>query len=136
MSDPKCAGTLMDAAELDLRALEGMGEIAVFSEEIAGFHAQQAAEKLIKAWLAISGLTYPLTHDLDQLLDLLRGSAPDCERYRGLSSLTPFAVRLPCGPADSTAQPLDRKSLAGMLRSLQQHVQSEFDSLPSNCGEP
>ena len=125
----------MDAAELDLRALEGMGESAVFAEEIAGFHALQAAEKLLKAWLAISGLTYPLTHDIDPLLDVLQESAPDCERFRSLSSLTPFAVRLASGPSERAAQPLDRKALAGQLRSLQQRVQTEFNALPSKCGQ-
>ena len=125
----------MDAPDLDLRALEGMGETAIFAEEIAGFRAQQAAEKLLKAWLAISGLTYPLTHDIDRLLDLLRGPAPDCERFRGLPSLTRCAMRLRYGPADGSAQPLERESLAGQLRSLQQRVQSEFNALPSERGE-
>lgn len=71
MSDSKQARVLLEAARRDLRALEGMRDSAVFADEIFGFHAQQAAEKLLKAWLAIEGVLYPRTHDLDHLLRLL-----------------------------------------------------------------
>ena len=43
------------------------------SDEVLGFHVQQAAEKSLKAWLALLGETYPLTHNLDTLLDLQHG---------------------------------------------------------------
>ena len=46
MSDPKQARVLLEAAERDISALRGMGDAAVFADEIFGFHAQQAAEKL------------------------------------------------------------------------------------------
>ena len=52
MSDPKQARVLLEAAERDVSALRGMGDAAVFADEVLGFHAQQAAEKLLKAWLA------------------------------------------------------------------------------------
>ena len=37
---------LVAAAERDVSALHGMGDTAVFADEIFGFHTQQAAEKL------------------------------------------------------------------------------------------
>ena len=40
--------------------------------EIFGFHAQQTAEKLLKAILCHAGIEYPLTHQLVELLDLAR----------------------------------------------------------------
>lgn len=43
---------LLSAAYKDLRALRGMLDAHVFVDEIFGFHAQQAAEKALKAWLA------------------------------------------------------------------------------------
>jgi HEPN domain-containing protein len=36
-----------------------------------GFHAQQAAEKLIKAFLVATQAEFPKTHDLGRLLDLV-----------------------------------------------------------------
>jgi hypothetical protein len=37
--------------------------------EVYGFHAQQAAEKLLKAILSHAGIEYPRTHQLAELLD-------------------------------------------------------------------
>ena len=58
-----------------LRAIGGvssiarnMGDAEAFDDEIFGFHAQQAVEKALKAWLTEVGVTYPLTHDLSLLL--------------------------------------------------------------------
>jgi len=44
MSDPKQARILLEAAERDVSALRGMGDAAVFADEIFGFHVQQAAQ--------------------------------------------------------------------------------------------
>ena len=54
-----------------------MHDADVFADEIFGFHVQQAAEKLLRAWLALLGEVYPLTHDLDLLLDLLQKRVSD-----------------------------------------------------------
>lgn len=61
--------------------------------EIYGFHAQQAAEKLLKALLAHFDISYPLTHQLTELMDLASEKGiklyPEMEDIR---YLTPFAV--------------------------------------------
>lgn len=49
MSDLEQARELVGAAERGISALRGMGDAAVFADEIFGFHVQQAAEKLFKA---------------------------------------------------------------------------------------
>ena len=71
MSDRKQARELMDAAGRDLSALRGMGDTCVFTDEVFGFHVQQAVEKYLKAWIALSGGLYPTTHDLADLLSVL-----------------------------------------------------------------
>lgn len=72
-NDQEHARALLDMARKDARALRGMRDPEVFAVEIFGFHAQQAVEKALKAWCAQRGITYPLTHDLSELLTLLRG---------------------------------------------------------------
>ncbi|MDE0239275.1 MAG: hypothetical protein OXQ84_03605 [bacterium] len=52
MSDLEQARELVGAAQKDISALRGMGDATVFADEFFGFHVQQAAEKLLKAWLA------------------------------------------------------------------------------------
>ena len=113
MSDLKQARTLLEAAEKDVSALRGMGDVVVFADEIFGFHVQQAAEKLLKAWLASLGEIYPLSHDLASLMDMLRKRGADVFRFDGLVDYTGYAVRLRYTSADTDSRPLDRgKALA------------------------
>ena len=46
MLDLDAARELLAAADRDLSALRGMEDTTVFSDEIAGFHAQQAVQRL------------------------------------------------------------------------------------------
>jgi len=71
MSDAKCARMLLSAAEREIEALRVMRRPPGIPDEIVGFRVQQAAEKSLKAWIALSGESYPLTHSIETLLDLL-----------------------------------------------------------------
>jgi HEPN domain-containing protein len=116
------AELLMRKAALDLavvRKLLGDGEIA---DEIIGFHAQQAAEKMLKAVLSAHRVAYRRTHDLVELIDLLSknkiGFPQPLERIR---ELTPFAVELRYDdPLNDALATLDRSwasdSLQGLLK--------------------
>jgi len=82
------------------------------SDEVVGFHAQQAVEKLIKAVLAFRGIKYRRTHQLEELVALLNdaGVAYPPELSEAVV-LTPFAVEfrydlLPM--CDDAAPPFDR----------------------------
>ena len=78
----------------DFKALKGMTDTAIFSDEIFGFHAQQAVEKALKAWLSLVGANYPKIHDLEELFALLTDhgeSVPD--QFRTLINLNDFAVQ-------------------------------------------
>lgn len=94
MSDPKLARVLLAAAERDIAALRGMGNVNVFANEIFGFHVRQAAEKIPKANLALLGKPYPATHDLTRLLELLKPHQPEAEsRFGGVIAYNPYAVQ-------------------------------------------
>ena len=101
-----------------------MSDPAFFSDEIVGFHAQQAAEKLLKAWLALLCLTFPLTHDLGALLDMLGGSEPAAEKFRGFVALNPFAIQFRYEAVGEEMEPLDRDNLVKELRLLNERVQA------------
>ena len=59
--------------------------------EIAAFHAQQAAEKALKAVLIKRGISIRKTHDLEELHRLVGGDfEPSAEE---LAPLTPYAVQ-------------------------------------------
>ena len=108
MKDTEQIAMLLGAAERDFSALRAMGENADFADEIFGFHAQQTAEKAFKAWLAMLGEDYPLTHDLVRLLKMLMEHGTDAERYKPLADYGPYAVQFRY-LVDPDVKPLDRK---------------------------
>ena len=99
---------MMRLAQRDVRAVRGMVDDAVaFSDEIFGFHAQQAVEKSAKAWLGGVGIEYPKTHDLDLLFELLQeNGATIPAEYEDLRDLVDFSVQYRYEAFDEL--PLDR----------------------------
>lgn len=117
------ARSLLRLAHKDFLALQGMMDGSVFADEIFGFHAQQAMEKSLKAWLASVGSQFPLTHDLTRLLSLLERQGEDVEPFWGLAQYTVFAVqaRYEEGLAERDA-PLDRTNVIEETKVLMNRV--------------
>ena len=126
MSDVKQAAALVEAAKRDISALRGMGDEAVFADEIFGFHVQQAAEKLCKAWVASLGTIYPLTHNLESLLDLLQERGVTAAQFWPLTEYTPFAGRIRYEFSDLAVEPIDREDavrhVVGLLNAVLQQM--------------
>ena len=129
MRDLKQARVLLMSAERDISALHGMADVAVFADEIFGFHAQQAAEKLLKAWLALLGETYPTTHDLARLVAMLRERGVEATRFNELVEYTPFAVQFRYAPGDLSARPLDRDTAIERVEALLKEVRRQSDDM-------
>ena len=64
MMHRKLAQRLLNKAEQDLAVLKKWRQDNDIVDEILGFHAQQAAEKMLKAVLASKKIEYPFTHRL------------------------------------------------------------------------
>lgn len=80
-------------AEGDLRAAEHLMEVMQDDYFTVAFHAQQAAEKFLKAFLVRHQIPFPKTHKIRQLLEL--AAQVDSSLKEKLSSadmLTPFGV--------------------------------------------
>jgi HEPN domain-containing protein len=59
------------------------------------FHCQQAAEKLLKAYLIANGKNYPLSHDLLLILENILDFDKSAEEMRdSLINLLPYAVEV------------------------------------------
>jgi HEPN domain-containing protein len=56
------------------------------------FHAQQAAEKSVKAVLILFGVEFQKVHDIAELISLLPENVPPLPAPRGILSLTTYAV--------------------------------------------
>jgi HEPN domain-containing protein len=89
-----------------------------FNDEILGFHAQQAAEKCLKAWIAVRGRSYPRTHDLLALIEVLKTAGENTTSLDSLVDLSPFAVQYRYESVESDDDELDRSSLLSEIQSL------------------
>jgi HEPN domain-containing protein len=92
------------------------------SDEIFGFHCQQAAEKLLKALLSLAGIGYPRTHNLRLLMDLLADSGqPLPSDLAELDVLTPYGTLFRYEDLPAEVE-LNREILFKLVRSLHDFV--------------
>ena len=123
MSDLDHARQMLALAHRDQKALGGMLDPDVFAYEIFGFHAQQTAEKALKAWIAALGGSYGFTHDLGLLLDSLKGLGTDCSRFSDLPDLTIFAVHFRYDDAGDDCGFPEREEVLEKVAGLVAHVE-------------
>ena len=124
MSDVKCARLMYRAAERDILTLRSMTADAPV--ESFGFHVQQAAEKAFKAWLALLGEEYPLTHSIETLLDILDDWGAAVEPFRSLIDYTPYAVEFRYVGVDSGTKSIDRDDAILLVEALLEQVRCEL----------
>lgn len=124
MADLEHTQSMLRMAYKDFNALVGMQGNMLFADEIFGFHAQQAVEKALKAWLCACDVAYPMTHELTRLLTLLERHGADVEKFWPLVQYTLFAVqaRYEEGVAELD-EPIDRAAEVGNVRELLAHVE-------------
>ena len=80
-------------AEGDLRACEHLLSVEEDDYFASAFHAHQAAEKFLKAFLVRHQIPFRKTHDIQQLLQLASRVDPSIRHeLASAESLTPFGV--------------------------------------------
>lgn len=91
---PPIVETWLRYAREDLQAAEGMlDERELVAPRHVCFHAQQAAEKGLKATLIARQISFDPTHDLERLAGLLGPGDAAAMPSAELASLTRWAVR-------------------------------------------
>lgn len=112
----------MDYAEEDLRLAEyalNMKEQAPF--RLIAYHAQQCAEKYLKAILVLNQIEFPYTHNLKSLVKLVKplGAWPDI--LEQAEKLTPYAITTRYPGIDSPVdknEALEALSICRQIREL------------------
>jgi len=59
---------------------------------LVAYHAQQCAEKYLKAYLVVRGIDFPYTHNIARLLELCSDRPDWAEMLKDAEELTPFAI--------------------------------------------
>lgn len=87
------AQRLLASARSDFSAAQLLASAEGQSDDVVGFHCQQAVEKSLKATLVSFGIEIPYVHDLSFLLEMVSGHASHVpEEVRQTDWLTPWAV--------------------------------------------
>ena len=124
MYDREHAVMMLTLAKHDLSALRGMQDSASFTTAIFGFHAQQAVEKALKAWLTIVGRGYPKIHDLEELFALLvECEQPVPEEFHRLVYLTAFAAQFRYEFFEELTTDLNRATVIREVSEVVEHVE-------------
>ena len=84
---------LLRKAKQDELVLERLLDDCDVDDDTLGFHAQQAAEKLLKAALVFCKVDYPRTHNLGVLIELLSNAGVTLPAdLADIDRLTPFGT--------------------------------------------
>ena len=128
MHDLSHAESLIEIAEIDLTALREMSDKRFFASRVVGCHAQQAIEKLLKCWLVILRLEYPLTHSIGQLLQLIRNQDTEASQFEDLQEFTPYAVLFRYEKITTKTPNLDRDTAIARIDDLMHIVRKRLDA--------
>ncbi|MGH2353323.1 MAG: HEPN domain-containing protein [Chloroflexota bacterium] len=113
-------------AKDDLAAAQAIARDRSLAPRNACYHAQQCAEKAIKAAILFSGKQYTWSHDLDALNKQLPAAWDVSASPVGLADLTYWAewARYPSGRPDPTAQ--DARAAVLMAREVYDRIRGHL----------
>lgn len=86
---------------------------------LVAYHAQQCAEKYLKAYLVLCGVDFPYTHNIARLLELCSERADWESNLTEAEKLTPFAITARYPGSDepvSEAEARQAVDIAGRVR--------------------
>jgi HEPN domain-containing protein len=114
--DPKAeAAVLASKATGDAKAMHLLAPNQEISDEIIGFHAQQAVEKWLKAVLGSRGVEFEYTHDLHRLIAEVKAAVGEFPfDVPEVVALTEHAVPLRYDEILDT-EPLDRNATVALV---------------------
>jgi len=80
-------------ADEDLRfAKHGLKLTTSVPYRLIAYHAQQCAEKCLKAYLVHKGIDFPYSHNISRLLELCAEHAAWTKQIEEAEELTPYAI--------------------------------------------
>jgi HEPN domain-containing protein len=126
--DDRDAQTWLRYAEEDLEAAEAFSARPGFAPRVACYHAQQAAEKALKAVLVAEGRDPILTHDLHVLHDLVAPETRTAAITVDLDALSRWHIQGRYPGDWSEATPEDARAAIGAARSVVEAAREDVGS--------
>jgi HEPN domain-containing protein len=128
------AAALLAKAGGDEAGLRALADNADVPDHVAGFLAQQAIEKALKAVLTARGVLFERSHDIDYLYSLVEDSGLQLTpKLRAAVALTPWAVEHRyADPFD--ASPLDRADALATVVAVRKWATRMIDTKHPEAG--
>lgn len=123
------AKAVFGAAMKDFTAIIEMQGNSKIADEIIGFHAQQAIEKLLKAWMAALGMKYPQSHNIISLLAALEENKQDVAAYWDFAEFNAFAVQFRYEAYSDLGSTLDRAEIVRRIGELVSKVEAVLQGI-------
>jgi HEPN domain-containing protein len=117
---------LLRKAAQDEALLDQVLDSDQVTDEIIGFHCQQAAEKILKALLSDVGVRFRKTHEIGALMALLAQAGHELPaQFENLDHLTPFGAIYRYEDYDAVVT-LDRHAARQSLYELRVWVEAKL----------
>jgi HEPN domain-containing protein len=121
----------LDYADEDLRlatyALKMRGKGRPY--RLIAYHAQQCAEKYIKAFLIYHNVNFPYTHNIRKLLDLCREHATWAETLRDAEELTQYTITARYPGEDEAVTKEEAQESVEIAQRVRSQVRTALDEL-------
>lgn len=121
------AGAWIEKAKNDLLNADNNLASEQIPYDTVCFHCQQAAEKLLKAYLVAHNKAYPITHNLFTILEYILEYDSTAENFReSLAILNPYSVEVRY-PGDAwMPAPSDAKEARQAVQEIYNWVKSKL----------
>jgi HEPN domain-containing protein len=96
---------------------------------LVAYHAQQCAEKYLKAYLVCQGVDFPYTHNISTLLELCIDYAVWPTSLREAEELTDYAITTRYPGEDEDVMEAEAKRALEIARTVRGRVQTELKLL-------
>jgi HEPN domain-containing protein len=102
---------------------------------IIAFHAQQCAEKCLKAYLVYHNVDFPYTHNIRRLLKLCNKYANWPHILEQAKELTPYAITARYPGEDEEVSEAEAKKAIDIAQQVRNHVRIDLKKLGLNLSE-
>lgn len=120
----------------DLETAQQISALPTGHLDVAAYHCQQAAEKAVKALLALHDHPLERTHDVERLITLAAQYEPGCAAWIDVGiTLTPFATAYRY-PGESASLEPSRDEFDEALQCATEFVKYVFSSITDDGIRP
>lgn len=102
---------------------------------LIAYHAQQCAEKYLKAYLVLHSIDFPFTHNLGRLIELAQQKRGWADTLTEAETLTPYAITTRYPGVDEPVSASEARhaiAIAEQTRELVKHALTEEGFTPSS----